>query len=388
VQNARVVLTSTDPNVPFDYGEVLLPLQSSGAQIEQTQAVQGSARTSGVTLKIKNQDEQGLGRDQATSGASNDPGLSKPTYQIASTAAQVAGSLIVNWNSNANKLTSSVGAGDVATTMSTVGAKTGTQPCPLLVPSSSFDVAHNDSQPCGNSKGQQGGTLSSILSVTTGVQSVDTSLVSVGASATPSGAVTNRDTAPETTVCTLTSGDGCIQSKQYRTLGTVIEVQPPVGITGLAGYDPTKGMIKLTGYSDVVTAEAGPGAAAPTATILSGTIEYYNGAGYSTMPPTSTPTRIPFGLQGNGVVAGDPLAIQISVSGDLWTGGTSVSDPAAGCTSPCTRTQASATVRAPLVGFLTYTISWLGSTLATVTVSTDLGTLVATSTYTAAPSGA
>ena len=73
---------------------------------------------------------------------------------------------------------------------------------------------------------------------------------------------------------------------------------PGAVVSGLPGYDASKGLVKLTAYADSVRAEAGVGAAAPAATIASGTIEYYNGAGYTSMTPTSTPTRIPFGLQG------------------------------------------------------------------------------------------
>jgi len=185
------------------------------------------------------------------------------------------------------------------------------------------------------------------------------------------------------------TNDGCVQAQQYRTLGTVTLLQLPVGLAGLPGYDPTKGLVRLTGYTDSVTAEAGVGAAAPAATIASGTIEYYDGTTYQTMTPTSTPTRIPFGLQGNGVVAGNALTLQVSVTGDLWTGGTSTSDPApTGCpASLACRNEASASARSPLLGSLTYSMTYLGTNVATVTTAIDLGTLVAKTSYTAAPSG-
>jgi hypothetical protein len=235
------------------------------------------------------------------------------------------------------------------------------------------------------------------MNVIAGGQSLTTGLGSVAApaSSTPSGSFTNRDTAPEATVCTLTSGpDGCVEAQQFRSIGTVILIQPPVGSSllpaaALPGYDQTKGMVKMTAYADKVTAEAGVGAAAPAATIVTGTIEYYNGTGYQTMPVTSTPTPIPLGVGGGGVQSDPVIAplLQISVTGSLQTGGTSVSDPAAGCSAPCTRTVASATANSPLVGYLTYTMTYSGSVVANVTASVDLGTMLAKASYTAAPSG-
>ena len=163
---------------------------------------------------------------------------------------------------------------------------------------------------------------------------------------------------------------------------------PGAVVSGLPGYDASKGLVKLTAYADSVRAEAGVGAAAPAATIASGTIEYYNGAGYTSMTPTSTPTRIPFGLQGNGVTAGTPGVLYVSVTGDLWTGGTSVNDPTSvACPASLScRNEASATAKSPLLGSLTYSISY-GTNTATVTTAIDLGTLLAKSSYTAAPSG-
>jgi hypothetical protein len=397
VQPGQLNITSADPNVPFDYGALWLPSQSSGAQIEQIQAVQGAAQTAGLALKLKGVDlEQSKGRQQVTSGSDSDPGQPKPDYQTASAPLQVSDSLTATWNNGNNTLTGTMAGGDVASTMSTVTASNASHPCPLLVPSSSFDLAQNDSRPCGSSKGYQGGTLSGAMSVVAGGQTLITGLGSVAgpAASTPSGSFTNHDTAPEGTVCTQTSGaDGCIEAQQFRTIGTVILIQPPVGSSllpaaALPGYDQTKGMVKMTAYADKVTAEAGVGAAAPAA-VVSGLIEYYNGTGYSTITPGPTPTPIPLGLGGGGVQSDPAIAplLQISVTGNLHTGGTAVSDPAAGCVAPCTRTAASATANSPLVGYLTYTMTYAGSVVADVTASVDLGTMLAKSSYTAAPSG-
>jgi hypothetical protein len=308
-------------------------------------------------------------------------------------------------------MTGSWGAGDTAGTTSSVDSRAATDsatppkfgPCPLASPSSSFDQSQTDQLPCGSSKGQQGGTLSAGLDVKAGPNIVSTTLASVAPASNPSGAFTNRDTSPETitggTVCPATSGDGCLQSLQYRSLGSVSLVKLPVGpglllpIGDLVGYDPTKGLVQLTGYADSVSTEAGVGAGVPKATISAGSISYFNGTGYSTLDLTgaagSTPTAIPLGTSGNGVHISDTVVLgallQIDVTASLSTGGKAVSDPAA-CAGACTRTQASSTSNSPITGSFTYQVTYAGSVLANVTTSVDLGTLLAKSSYTAAPS--
>ena len=390
-QPGQLYITGPISGIPLDHGALWLPSRSSSTQIEQIQAVQGSAQTAGMTLQLQGQDEQSVGRQQATSGADTDPAQPKPTYQTASTPAQASGTLQAS--GNGNTLTGTMAAGDTASTTSTVTARTADHPCPLLVPSSSYDLTQDDNQPCGSSKTQQGGTMTGVLATQAGPNSVTTTLATVAAATTPGTSFTNRDLAPEATVCKLTSGDGCIESQATRSLGTVTLIQLPIGtllpITDLPGYDTSKGLVQMTGYVASASAEAGVGAGAPVAAIPSGTILYYNGSGYTTLVPTLTPAPIPVGGGGNGVHLTDPLVsplLQIDVTTHLSTGGGSVSDPAAGCSSPCTRTQASATVNSPIIGYVTYTVTYAGTVLADVTMAVDLGTTLAKGSYQAAPS--
>jgi hypothetical protein len=401
VQAGQVNMSSADPNVPLDYAALWLPNQTSGSKSEQVQAVSGTAQTAGISLKLKSDtSETCTGRQQASSSATNDPGQpGAVAYQVATqpTAVVCSGtgnSLTDAWGAgNSSRVTVSYVSGDTASTMSTVKASA-TNTCPLATPTSPFDLPQADSQPCGNSKGTQSGSLSGVLSVDVQGQTLNNTLATVGPSTTASGSFTNQDATAETNVCKTTSGDGCVQSQQYRALGTVVLIQPPVGSTllpsaALPGYDSTKGMVRLTGYADSASAEAGIGASAPATTISAGTIDYYNGAGYSTMSVTSTRTQIQFGLQGAGVHYDASPLLKLDITGDLWTGGASVSDPApANCGTTCTRTQASATVNSPIVGSFTYTITYAGVVAASITTSIDLGTMQAQSSYKAAPTGA
>jgi hypothetical protein len=405
----QINLAGTIAGISLDHATLSLPGQSSGTQIEQVQAVQGSAQTSGIALQLVNGSVQASGAQAVTSGADNDPSQPKPGYQTASSGAQ--GSATLSASGSNNTLTVSAAAGDTAATTSTINSQLTADgssppkygPC-LVSPSSSFDQSQTDQLACGNSKSQQGGTLSAALGIKAGPNTVNTTLASIAAPSGPSGAFTNKDATPETTsngtVCAATSGDGCMQSLQYRQRGTVSLLQLPIGtgqllsILDLPGYDVTKGLVQLTGYSDSVSAEAGVGAGKPAATISGGTISYFNGLTYSTLSLTgsagSTPTTIPIGLNGGGIHIGDTFLtgalLQLDVSANLTTGGKSVSDPA-GCSSTCTRTQASATVASPITGSFTFTLTYAGTVLANVSATVDLGTLLAKSSYQAAPSG-
>jgi type II secretory pathway pseudopilin PulG len=398
-----ISLSGTVSGIGLDHAALWLPSQSSSMQVEQTFAVQGSSQTSGATLQLTGQSEQSGGRQQVTSGADNDPAQSKPGYQTDSVGSQASGELDASGNNN--QLSVLWGANDVAGTASTINASTSTDsssppkfgPCPLLVPSSSFDLSQNDNQPCGSSKGQQGGTLSTALRVATGSDTIALPLASVttaSASTASGGALTNRATASEGSVCPQASGDGCLQSKQYRSVGTVTLAQLPTNLSAgdyPTGYDATKGLVQLTGFSDSVSAEAGIGSAAPAAT-LSGTIRYYNGNGYGslTLGPGAS-QAIPLGGAVNpGVVVSDPsfhgATLQLSIVANLATGAASTTDAgASSCGSGC-RSTASATSASPIVGTIECTVTYDSSVVADVTTTVDLGTIAAKSAYTAAPS--
>jgi hypothetical protein len=397
-------VTGSIQSLSLDHGTLWLPGQSSNTQIEQVQAVQGTAQTTGISLQITGQDEQTAGRQSVSSGADDDRSQTKPDYQTASAGVQASSSF--NSTVNNNSITVSDGSGDTAATTSTISASA-THPCPLLLPTSSFDLTQNDTAPCGSSKAQQGGTLSAGMNLRAGPTDLTTTLFSLSAPSAPSGAFTNRDTVPELTVCTQTVGTqtpdpGCIQSLQYRSRGTVtlLKLPPALPLVDLPiGYDSTKGLLQLTGFTDSVSAEAGVGSGSPSVNVT-GSIAYFNGLGYTTIAlGPGGPASIPLGGgsgSGNGIhisdsaLNGAPLTIDIG--GNLKTGGTSTTNSGTvTCvtstgTGQC-RSLASATSNSPITGTMTYQASYAGSTVANLSMSIDLGTLLAKSSYTAAPNG-
>ena len=75
----------------------------------------------------------------------------------------------------------------------------------------------------------------------------------------------------------------------------------------------------------------------------------------------------------------------IDISASLSTGGTTVTDPAA-CIVPCTRTTATASANSPIGGTISYVVVYDGVTLASLTTSVDLGSVLAKGTYQESPS--
>ena len=216
---------------------------------------------------------------------------------------------------------------------------------------------------------------------------------SIEAAPTAAKAYTNRDIAPGASSCTQTTGDGCLRAESRRSIGTASFVDLPANLYSLRPSDIPVGwngyLVRLNSFSDSVTAESGVGSAAPTATMTgSPTISYWNGAGYSSMALTPGAAAA---LPVAGVSINDPSfpgnPLTIDISADLSTGGTVLSDPDVGsCGSPCTRTTASAQSASPIVGDITYRVTYGAQTLADLNIHVDFGALIAQASYKAAPS--
>jgi hypothetical protein len=201
-------------------------------------------------------------------------------------------------------------------------------------------------------------------------------LASVGPAPSASIAYTNRD---------IPSSDGIVHTDGVRSFGTVTLGGLPSGVTApgsWAGY-----LVRLTNSSDSVMAESGSTTAAPTTTVSGGTVSYWNGAGYTNLTvATGNPVSIPVGAvhlnYKSPPVTGPTITVDITAT--LTTGGTSKTDPA-NCGASCTRTQSSATSSSPIVGDITYAVSYGGTSLCSLTIHVDLGALTAKTNYTAAP---
>jgi hypothetical protein len=122
-----------------------------------------------------------------------------------------------------------------------------------------------------------------------------------------------------------------------------------------------------------VKAEAGIGNANPTV-VSAGTIQYWNGAGYSSI------------AVGSGASSSIPLTTVSATSGSTTATlqiGASLRTGAAtsgACPSPCA--SATAQAESPIVGDIHYTVVVSGVTVTDLNIHIDFGTLIAHAEYT------
>jgi hypothetical protein len=180
--------------------------------------------------------------------------------------------------------------------------------------------------------------------------------------------------------------DGLERPTVSRRVGTVNLLGLPSRMTAPSGFTY---LALLTNYSDTATAEVGTNTAAPSASINGGGLLSYwvtsnctTGAGaYTTVAVPSTPTTYQPHLCKTQRFSGKDVTV--TVDGTITTGGVSTRQAVSGST----RTSAQAIVKSPLKASLTYTITIETTTVVSLTVDVDLGQVVASGTYTAAPTG-
>ena len=147
-------------------------------------------------------------------------------------------------------------------------------------------------------------------------------------------------------------------------------------VTATIGSTP---LVTITGYSTTVYAESGINAGSSSAS-RSGSLSYWNGTGFTTVPVSSAGTATFTVPQ----VTGTYGTAVIKVSGTVTASAPAM--PGTG-TSPCV--SAACGVKATggsLVAQLTYVILSGGTQVGGFTVTLDLGSALAQTTYKGAPS--
>jgi prepilin-type N-terminal cleavage/methylation domain-containing protein len=361
----------------------------STMQIEQVSAVQGRTTTSGVSLDIAGQSVQNSGAQAGASASDTDPVSTASPYSQAPVSQGSPSTLSASNGYFSLVLTPS--ATETGNSISTSNATSSANLCP-----DPLGINQNDLLPCGSGSLQQAGLMSGTFSVGAGAIPMGNALLgSIGAAPTAAKSFTNRDAASGSSSCLQTTGDGCLRAESRRSIGTVSLVGLPANLASLRPSDIPSGwnsyLLRVSSFSDTVSAESGVGSAAPTATMPTGagapTISYWNGAGYSTTTIAPGPAVAVPVASVNINDAGFPGgALSIQITAGVSTGGTVKSDPDGGsCAVPCIRTSSSARSASPIVGDITYKITHNGVTLADLTVHVDLGTLLAQTSYKAAP---
>jgi prepilin-type N-terminal cleavage/methylation domain-containing protein len=382
----RVEVTGEVADIEFESARVLTPSESSNLQVEQISSTQGITESSGATMKLLSQAEQTQGSEVETSAAENDPSAPGLDYGSVSVLG-TGGSLQAVDGNGRNSITVSNSSGDAGTTTSTTSASivNPIYPCPVT------GLSENDYQPCGSSKSRQVGTMFTDLVLRKNTDLGTARLVEILAAPADGSSFTHRQ---------LQAGlDGMVHSVVTRTLGTVTLGALPSGLdpaavpVGWGGY-----FIRVSGYSDSVTAQTGTNTAAPVVT-RSGTVSYWNGIGYSSIAivPGAAANVPVASVDIATLVDGELLEIEVQGAVDLgclvWvagcptTGGSSTTETILSCSPACpnTRTAGTAKSNSPFVGDIHYTVVYDGETLAHLTLHVDLGTITAQNTYQPAP---
>ena len=154
---------------------------------------------------------------------------------------------------------------------------------------------------------QQGGTLSSTLSLGGIVGGLGSATLASAAQAasSPDKTFANRQA--------VSGQDGRIELTATRNLGVLGIGSFPSGITAPAGF--TYLLRMPTGYQDTVTSQAGTTTtAAPSTGTPTGNVSYWNGAGYTSLGPTNSGlNNLASTATASQTIAGKLVVVTISV---------------------------------------------------------------------------
>ncbi len=276
---AAIALTGDINGLELDQATLRVTNESSTMQIEQISAVQGTAKTSAITIKDLSGTEVSKGRNQSASGADNDPSQPDSDYQSIATTPQAAQTLSLS--SSNSQLTLFLSAADLATSTSTTSASIS----PAHLCADPAGTNQTDGEPCGNSFARQMNTTSMVLELVRGGSEFGAGHARrrEAGPAELGGLHQPGRRSPEGTTCPTTSGGGCVHSEVKRYMGEVDLGGLPANLAaaslpaGWGGY-----LVYMTGLTDAVMAEGGVGTTGPTLS-RSGTVWYWNGAGYSSI---------------------------------------------------------------------------------------------------------
>ncbi|HXF37626.1 MAG TPA: prepilin-type N-terminal cleavage/methylation domain-containing protein [Actinomycetota bacterium] len=366
----------------FEEAELLGPTTTADVQVEQVAQAQTGSYASGVSLTVSGTRQTG-GLQGTTAVADGDPASETPEEASGSVTGQ-AGSLSAQNAGGTNVLTVSNAAGDPGSVVGVADAD-GNPTCPIGGP------AENDGEPCASGRIQRNGASTATVrldGLPTGLGTA--TLARIDAPSQPTTAFGNR--------VLVANEPGYLTETVTRRLGTVTIGGLPNGVSGPAGWSGY--LFRLSGYQDTVSASAGTSAPAPSATVSAGTLEYWNGSGYSSLTAADLQSAGAIGfasLDHTTTVAG--RSVRVVISGSASRGGASAASTGSGTT----RETAQATSGPPLDAVLSYVVmvgdgvdddgdgdaaeAEEADTVVELTFDVDLGTSEARVTYAPAPTG-
>jgi hypothetical protein len=175
-----------------------------------------------------------------------------------------------------------------------------------------------------------------------------------------------------------------------RRFGTINIGGIPAGMTNPAGWDPAgtpvyeKYCVTLDAYQDVSTSQAGSTTSAPTNSIPSGTLWYYNSSSssYSSLSATSTSIdTLVVNCTRSGTVGGKAVTWTVRVTAGSLLHATSAFNQT---TSGSARSDVDTSVT-PVLGTVHYTVVVDGVTEIDLSITLDLGTMITRGIYKTPP---
>jgi len=372
----RVSVEGSVTGVDFTSAAITTTGAESTLQIEQVSQVQGSWTQTGTELTTSGGTTFGGGTVARTTAADSDPSGTTPNYQVTPAGPGSSSNQFASGGGNFMQVQNAAGDDGQAISATSAG---GANVCPPTPPAPPTET---DLQPCGGARVLQAGISRVVghfhaFTVDLG----DATLASVANPSIAMTSLTNR---------MLVSGqDGNVQDTATRTLGTTFFGGLPDLVPAPAGW--LGYLLQLSSYRDTGQTTAGTSAAAPTATINSGTISYWNGTGYTSVNLVTTPgyslsnveldhtTSVGASTVRVRIESQDPLAMGSVPATSLSTTGCNL------MTFPSCKTTAEATVGSPLSGSLTYQVWVDGVQVVDLVIEVALGTLISRSLYGPAP---
>lgn len=371
----------------FTSGDLFTGSVESSVQQEQLTQAQGAYTPVGIRVVDSGGTTTSGAAQETTTAADSDPGSSSvSSYSTATlTSPGSASTLTSPSGGGSTNIAFTSPAGDTARSDSTTSAA-GANVCPPPT-----DTAETDSLPCAGSRQQQGGTLTSVLTMNGFTPALGTATLGqvAAVASNPNKTFANRVLNPTSNLCTPAAlTDGCMSVTTTRRFGTINIGGMPSGMTApanWAGAGAWNGYyLSLVGYQDQATAAGGVSAPLPTATVSAGTLYYWNGAGYSNLSATSASiSSLSLSNTFSEVISGHTVVVTMStVSGSMAAAVTSAtpSSPAGNAT----RTDVDALITPP-TATIAYQITIDGTTEVDLQITLNLKQMEARSIYAAAP---
>ncbi len=370
---------------------------STNSAVEQTVTVSASARTVGAGNRTTSAESTSGGLTWSSNADTDPSSPSNGSNSSGSTVVTEPSAPDLTLTGTAGMFTAVPSKVHQATVSSEV-AGTG------ALCTSVAGVPMTTGQPCASAGIRSSATAASLTYdpvdpafLVAGVPSM--TLASVDTSGTPSRSVSGRLVSTNGGHCPGTSGDGCSFSETSRTLGTITLGGFPARLrsndqlpAGLANGDP---LVRVTGLTESARSESGHGARVPQLT-RGGTLQYWNGSGYASVPLSSLAAGSTYALPDATAtyrnVLGLPPYLQVTARAVVQVGAVKKAQtntlPCNDTTGECTSSASSDTALAAQVEYVVTrfdTASDPGTEVTRFVVVADLGTVTATTYYQAAP---